>query len=1000
MPDTKTPYEEEIPTTGREIAPDSKIPPSPEVVAHAARMKEGATPDAKALRNQESSTPTGGTDTTGTLSTREGVAQKLGTGYTPTDIGGPVTMRGMAAKLAGILTAPKNRKKVVIASGTTAGVLTLVVGAFSMLSGPAEFVQLSHLLERFHFSAMEDTEDGRMTRLARYIRDPANPQNTRLGLVSNKVADRFEKKMNKSGIVSQYTEVGGYGDGYTVDRNSGKYKNTPIDEIKNDLKKNYGLDDSDLEIVSEKDTGKQTVKIKAESLNYRKSVALQYNLLRDAGLGRMSSAVGTRQLTKRADLTWHPIKKADQKIVQKAGESWKDYRKRQKEAKKEAEKSWRKRMVQYVRGGNSAVQVSSKKQVPPDENGNPNAIKEADADEAEKGTTQASTEANEANAATGEGDVDSQTKFSDKISVKIAGGGVAAIGVMCMVKGLSDNISNLRMVQVVLPMMRMGMDAMSIGSQVMSGQDIDMETLGIATQDLHRVNSAGKETSWNQARSIQAESGEPATGPDIPDSAKVFNESNPLSFVNEIPNIRRICSAAESTIGQGISLLFSGGPLGAASGYLTSKFVVGPVLQQIAAWIAGDAINPLPSGVDRGNFMNYGARLAANEQAVMAGGESLSGSEEVALQSTSNNVRDKDFESKSFAYRMFNNEDPQSLVAQLMRGKNPSENNVASMTSNFASIFGAALKAPAALLPKAHAGASTYDYGFPAYGFPISEQNNKLVENPYQNAKRAADILDADTNNTFKDRAKKCFGVEISEQDGVWDVTPTGDQPTNLYGGGYPTDECSDSSAKWLTIRFFILDTNTMKNYACFEGEDDVCSEIGVDTGGGASPSVSISGDVQELAQQIVDAGNLSGSSEYMKQIQDLADGKGDCPVDPLILKMLVGVTVEDNHKLTMSSLNRKCTGVLTASGEASYHYASGGGHAIDVIGIDGLPVTGYGDTGTLKYLNSASKYLPKNTGYGQVESCGSSFKIPAGSYAVPDECSHQHIQVPYKGSN
>jgi hypothetical protein len=109
---------------------------------------------------------------------------------------------------------------------------------------------------------------------------------------------------------------------------------------------------------------------------------------------------------------------------------------------------------------------------------------------------------------------------------------------------------------------------------------------------------------------------------------------------------------------------------------------------------------------------------------------------------------------------------------------------------------------------------------------------------------------------------------------------------------------------------------------------------------------------------------------------------------------MLVGVTVQDKHKVRMTSLNRYCTGVLTDSGVASYHYANNGGHAVDIDLFDGQVVDG-GNAATKKYLEEASKYLPEKTGYGQVESCHSGFNIPADSYAVPDTCNHEHIQVP-----
>ncbi len=180
---------------------------------------------------------------------------------------------------------------------------------------------------------------------------------------------------------------------------------------------------------------------------------------------------------------------------------------------------------------------------------------------------------------------------------------------------------------------------------------------------------------------------------------------------------------------------------------------------------------------------------------------------------------------------------------------------------------------------------------------------------------------------------------------------------------------------------------------------------VGAYGGGGDSASstsdsappnpVAVPGDSQSIAKQLIDSGKLTDQDgRYIAQIKAVSQGDFSCNVNPSILKMLFGVVVKDGHKLVISSLNRKCTGVLTASGTSSFHYASSGGHAVDAVGIDGAAVTGSGSA-TIKYLESASKYLPTKTGYGQVESCHSGFKIPEGSYPVPDQCNHQHIEVP-----
>lgn len=152
--------------------------------------------------------------------------------------------------------------------------------------------------------------------------------------------------------------------------------------------------------------------------------------------------------------------------------------------------------------------------------------------------------------------------------------------------------------------------------------------------------------------------------------------------------------------------------------------------------------------------------------------------------------------------------------------------------------------------------------------------------------------------------------------------------------------------------------------------------------------------DYKVMARKLIESGRLKGDPRYIGQIEAIKNGDYSCNVNPTILKMLYGVVVQDNHTLYVSSLNRRCTGVLTTSGVGSFHYRANGGHAIDITSFNGKATTGYSGSGSKGYLESASKYLPAKTGYGQI-SCGSGFKLPSGSYPVPDECDHQHLQVP-----
>lgn len=154
------------------------------------------------------------------------------------------------------------------------------------------------------------------------------------------------------------------------------------------------------------------------------------------------------------------------------------------------------------------------------------------------------------------------------------------------------------------------------------------------------------------------------------------------------------------------------------------------------------------------------------------------------------------------------------------------------------------------------------------------------------------------------------------------------------------------------------------------------------------------SGDDQALAKQIIDSGKVTGDSRYMGQIQAYANGNTSCHINSTILQLLVSM-IDAGYSMHVSSLNRKCTGVLTESGEASYHYADGGGHAIDFSMINGQAVDGANGT-SIKFLKDAVKVLPSGSGIGQ-SGCRSSgvLNLPNGVTEFSDTCNHIHIQVP-----
>ncbi len=172
--------------------------------------------------------------------------------------------------------------------------------------------------------------------------------------------------------------------------------------------------------------------------------------------------------------------------------------------------------------------------------------------------------------------------------------------------------------------------------------------------------------------------------------------------------------------------------------------------------------------------------------------------------------------------------------------------------------------------------------------------------------------------------------------------------------------------------------------------EPDDGTAMGGSVGNGSLPT----GEARELAQQILDSGKVTGALNYMNQIRAVASGDNSCNVSPTILALIKAIS--DDFEIYITSLNRKCTGVLTASGTGSYHWRDGGGHALDIGIVNGKSSTGATQEDRA-LLEAVLPILPSGSGIGQVNCRSTPLKLPQGITQFNDSCNHIHIQVPVK---
>ena len=702
------------------------------------------------------------------------------------------------------------------------GLVGIILGGFLGIStiigsGPFQFIQLGQLLSQFHFASLQDSSDDRVVKIFRFINDARTGQieRTRMGIVGNKIADNIEAAMNASGIESAYTDKFGNFDGYVIDPSNDHFKGmTTPDEIKQYFKDTYDITLTEGAANDSKLAGMLVAD--GQSLGFFKSRAMVQSMLEEAGYSKLGSTLGARIMGKRASISWHPLSNLDSKVQNALEKWWKNF--------------------------NSDVEDGASSDISTTTAANKN---ETAAEAADQGTSQGTADGlvKQAGTVTSPTDTGGWSALQGSIGLKIGLGGAALIGVACLAYGIIQNASELKQAEVVMPLIRMGMEAIIVGSQVMRGQDVNMQELSKLSGSLD--NSQNQ--SWTDATSIQAEQGEPLTGVDANSTIKSVGAQPPFSFLTQGVGggiLSTVCSAPVQILVTIVSFL--GGPISAAVGFVASV-LTGPIvsgfIKDLAGWLIGNPINPTSlTGPQYGNAVNYGSRLAADQQAIAAGGTALTTPQVAQLNTTETLAAQQQFSSQSLAYKLFNPDDPKTVASKVIDSFRPTlAGNFASLTSSFLNIGDAITSTFGDLFTTiVHAAPQApYDYGFPEFGFSQTDLNNPLVENPFQNASDAVTILDNNGQNNEPDYislAQQCFAVTISQ-------TPDPDANGHLtwdISGGSTTPTLSSISQQdcvrpgdndWLRIRFFIFDTENTEAIGCYENDAESCNDIDMNNG-------------------------------------------------------------------------------------------------------------------------------------------------------------------------
>jgi len=745
---------------------------------------------------------TGGAGLAAAESIKDGVDQ-LGKGFNPAS-------GGVAFKML----LKNNRKKGVI-GGLVSGLIALIIVVMGISSGPLQLIHLSEILQK-NFRGSEDASQKRTNGLFRYARSGGVGE-TRVSWLGSKT---FAKTIN------QLSDIG-----ITFERDGlDRIKSMSIDTEK--LAKAYpelkNMSPSEqrsflLETFPEVGKGelqqingiKGKYAVNTRDFGVKATRPLIENSVAALDDGKLVSAIKTHSLARFFDnpTMWHPLKRLASNQEKKATAVF--------DAKK------------LKKAEEERVKANEKPTI-------------------DKGTK-----------------ASSSIKSNIKGPKAIAGAALITTAAVCLVRSVADDVVVVNQAQIVGPSVLKAADKIAIGSQIKSGRDLSADQVGTISQSLTDAN--GK-TVW-QSRGLQLLSGNGNVGEDIPyDVKQAFSNETTAEKIKDTVSLSigdvdlgaAACSKpgliiqGVAGVGLAVGAIVGGIPSGGASvaayvAYSAGKITTGMAVtagalyfleKNLTTIFADKAILPeLASGPIGGNVLAFGARAAAGTDARSSGGVALDGTQTAVLPKELQDKENKEFQSKSLYAKIFDAKDYRSLSGRLADSVSPSfSQNTASFVGTLTNIGSLLPKAFSSLIPNASAATQSYDWGFPIYGIPNDMLNNPDFEDPYDNADRVAAILDGPNHDTYVEKAKNCFGVDINKGVNGWDVEYK--DAVNPNEGKYVDAKCNDlSDTAWKRMMLFVFDTKTMKAAACYENDDQSCQDIGAGAASATSSGTTVAGE-------------------------------------------------------------------------------------------------------------------------------------------------------------
>lgn len=721
------------------------------------------------------------------------------------------------------------------------------VAQFTILSGPLQLVQAMSFIKDFMTNEVDSQISSRSYRNNHSFSNLLNGgssfsdniRRSRISALGNFVADKQEKRLKAAGMEFKSGLFGSNG-GAVIDYDkvvgiTGDASSPGVRKQMTNYAKSMGLDDADFKI-----NGKN-IEI-SEKISPKKMRQVVYKL-DDIGKWDLIGAIQSRSLVKRAGFisAFHPFQRKEAAAIKNLD----DFVKKSRVLKKFADK---------IDAGKGKM-------------------------------TRALTDKADDSLAH-DVDLSALSKIAGKVNIV-----QDIVDAVCMFNSLASAIGPYKMQNIVNVAIAGSNLIQGYGSQVQSGDDINLDLAGYAVEqtmgdkidvqdskgnpvkDDKGKNKQEYSSFWNAAP-VRAELGYNTTGSkdDVPETllnaqkgglAIFGDENSPLNVVFTTlfknPLVNAACFAV-SVVEKPINDIMD----------KVTDTIVTPMLEFLHlnsliakfATKASDMVMGVPLDLatstpkDFGSIGSYGGKFSSDLKSVVNGGKKLSSRQSYELKQENREFLAWRNDQKPLLARLFDPADYNSTISQIAILSNIDTSDQ-KLTTQIGNLFKAFTATPTIISQavgniaggNAYA-ASNYDYGADTYAYSSNEMST--INNPdnaqydmFNNADGVIAKLKNEDDNpllpqTYHNYASQCLGVDISKDDysvkqkdnedgKAWNYVDVANNP--ICQGNGPLD-----------LRTYIMDYNSALSSACYEGgkDDSISDQACKDSGFNGSSDSSI----------------------------------------------------------------------------------------------------------------------------------------------------------------